>query len=311
MKKTEAQLTAIFEEKISFIFDKFKKLPNYGQENPAFIAMPKKNDTFDKIKKILSELDGDIVVESFNSYGNAHVMKFDSDSRIVIIYAKDEEDFNWQYNYHSYSSSIIFGKILKSAGLKYSEAGLQYIQYDLRENHKSVIGTIDITKDFFKILGILELSVDEFKSGFKSTEEFIKFVIKSPYFRPDKFINPNKEQRSIILQKLEEYLILNKIENFGFKNVTFDQVKETFSNIDFETEIAKLVEKAEKKKTIGDKLNGRVILDAIPSFEPSKIGAALGLFKHSFDTYIEYSEFMSEHSKEEVFEKFKQVNQIA
>lgn len=311
MKKTEAELTTIFEEKISFIFDKFKKLPNYGQANPAFIAMPKMNDTFDKIKKILSELDSDTVVESFNGYGNAHVMKLDSDSRIVIIYAKDEEDFNWQYNYHSYSSSIIFGKILKSAGLKYSEAGLQYIQYDLRENHKSVVGTIDITKDFFKILDILELSTDEFNAGFKTTEEFIKFVIKSPYFRPDKFINPDKEQRSIILQKLEEYLILNKVENFGFKNVTFDQVKEMFSNIDFESEIAKLVEKAENKKTIGDKLNGRVILDAIPNFEPSKIGAALGLFKHSFDTYIEYSDFMSEHSKEEVFEKFKQVNQIA
>jgi hypothetical protein len=311
MKKTESQLTTIFEENISFIFDKFKKLPNYGQENPAFIAMPKKNDTFESIKKILSELDSNTIVESLNNYGNAHVIKLDSNSRIVIIYAKDEEDFNWQYNYHSYSSSIIFGKILKSAGLKYSEAGLQYLQYDLRENHKSVVGTLDVTKDFSKILNILELSVEEFNAGFKSTEELIKFVIKSPYFRPDKFINPNKEQRSITLQKLEEYLILNKVENFSPKDVTFEQIKEMFSNIDFEAEIAKLVEKAEKKNSIVDKLNGRVILDAIPDFEPSKIGVALGYFKHSFDTHIEYVEFMSEHSKEEVFEKFKQVNQIA
>lgn len=311
MKKTEAELTTLFEEQVSFIFEEFKKLPNYGQLNPTFIARPRQQDTYDKIKTILSKLNSDITVGSFNSSGNAHVINFTDESRIVIIYAKTEEDFKWLYDYHSYSNSIILGKILKSAGLKYSEDGLQYIQYDLRENHKSVVGTIDITKDFSRVLEILELNDADFKRGFKTSTEFIEFVIKTPYFKPEKFINHEKEQKSIILQRLEEYLIINKVENHDAKNLTFDRVKELFGNIDFETEIAKLVAKAERKKGIIDKLNGRVILDTIPGFETKRIGIALSYFKHSFPTHEEYIDFMTEHSKEEVLVKFKEVNNIA
>jgi hypothetical protein len=310
MKKSEAELTKLFEEQVSFIFDEFKKLPHYGQSNPTFIARPKQQDTYEKIRTILSKLNSDVTVGSFNSSGNAHVINFTDESRIVIIYAKTEEDFKWLYNYHSYSNSIIFGKILKSAGLKYSEDGLQYIQYDLRENHKSIAGTINITKDFYQVLEILELNIDDFKNGFKTSTEFIEFVIKSPYFYPDKFINHEKEQRSIILQKLEEYLILNKTENHNLKKLTFDRIKELFTDIDFETEIANLVAKAERKKGIIDKLNGRVILDTIPDFETKKIGIALSYFKHSFPTHEEYIDFMTEHSKEEVMVKFKEVNNI-
>lgn len=311
MKKTEAQLTTLFEEQVSFIFDDFQKLPNYGQTNPTFIARPKKNDTFDKIRKILSGLNSDVVVESFNSIGNAHIIKLNDESKIVVIYATDEEDFKWLYNFHSYSNSIIIGKILKSAGLKYSEDGLQYLQHDLRENHKSVVGTIDITKDFSRVLEILELDLNIFQEGFKTSQEFIEFVIKSPYFYPEKFISFEKEQKSLILQKLEEYLILHNIRNIESKRLTFERVRELFTNIDFDSEMTMLLEKAEKKKGIHDKLNGRIVLDEIPGFDPKRIGVALGYFKHSFPTHEEYVEFMSEHTKEGIIVKFKEVNQIA
>ena len=305
MKKTEEQLSQLFEEQVSFIFDEFKKLPHYGQTNPTFIARPKKNDTFDKIRTILSGLNSEITVESFKSSGNTHVIKFEDETRIVIIYAKTEEDFKWLYNYHSYSNSIIVGKILKSAGLKYSEDGLQYLQHDLRENHKSVIGTIDITKDFSQVLEILELDLDIFNGGFNSSQEFIEYIIKSPYFYPEKFINPEKEQRSLILQRLEEYLILNNIRDTNAKKLTFKRVKELFNNIDFDTEIANLLAKAEKKKGIVDKLNGKVILSVIPGFEPKKIGISMGYFKHSFPSHEDFVEFMCEHSQEEVISILK------
>lgn len=71
-----------------------------------------------------------------------------------------------------------------------------------------------------------------------------------------------------------------------------------------------MIVKAEKKKGIIDKLNGRVILDTIPDFEPKRIGIALGYFKHSFPTREEYVDFMTENSKEEVMVKFKEVNNI-
>lgn len=311
MKKTESELATLFEEQVSFIFNKFKKLPNYGQANPTFIAMPRASDTYKKIKNILSSLNAKIDVESLSRSGNSHIIKFGSNSKIIIIYARNLEEFDWLYDYHSYSSSIIIGKILKGAGLKYSEDGLEYLEYDLRENHKSVVGSINITKDFSRVLEILELNLSEFRKGFSTAQEFFEFLIKSPYFKPERFINPNKEQHSIVLQKLEEYLILNNVQKYDAKNITFEQIKEIFIQIDFDTEIAKLIAKAERKKGITDKLNGRVILDNIPSFEPTRIGMALGCFKFSFSSNKEYVEFMTEHSPEEIFTKFKEVNQIA
>lgn len=311
MKKSESELTKLFEEKISFMFDESKRLPSYGQDNPVFIVRPKQNDTYQKIQKILSELRSDIIVESFRSFGNAHVIRFDTESKIVIIYAKNEADFKWMYDFHSYSTNIIIGKILKTAGLKYSEDGLQYIQNDLRENHKVVVGTIDITKDFSKILQILELDPKVFYNGFTSINEVFLFLVSSPYFYAQKFVNYEKEQRSVILQKLEEYLILNKLESKEVKKITFEHIKEFFPEIEFDRLSAELLAKAERKKGITDKFNGRVIMQTIPGFETNKIGLSMSCFKHSFESVEKYTDFLAEHSQEEVMVRFKEVNQIA
>lgn len=64
MKKTEAELASLFEEQVSFIFEDFKKLPNYGQANPTFLARPRKSDTYNKIKEVLSHLKSNVEVES-------------------------------------------------------------------------------------------------------------------------------------------------------------------------------------------------------------------------------------------------------
>lgn len=311
MSKTEQELSQIFEEQISFLFEETKKLPNYGQSNPTFIARPRKQDTYEKIKSTLSGLKSGIVVESFKTSGNAHIIKFKDESRIVVIYADSPEDFKWLYDYHSYSNSMIIGKMLKRIGLKYSEDGLQYVQYDLRINHQAVVGYIDITKDFSRVLNILKLDYSRFKSGFKSSNELFDFVVKSPFLKVEKFINQEKEHRQALLQKFEEYLILNNIKNENYESLEFDRIKNLFPEIDFPAKMKELLNKAKKKKEIIDKLNGRVILDSIPGFEPKRIGAAMSYFKNSFSSYEEYVEFLMEHSQEEVMHKFKEINHIS
>lgn len=307
---TEQEIAQIFKEQISCIFEETKKLPNYGQLSPTFIARPKKQDTYEKIRLALSGIGDGVVVESFKTSGNAHIIKFNNDSKIVIIYATSRGDFDWMYDYHSYSNSMIIGKMMKKIGLKYSEKGLQYIQCDLRENHQSVIGSIDITKDFSKVLSIVGLDYSKFRSGFKSAIEFFDFIIESPFLKVEKFINSEKEHRQTLLQKFEEYLILNKIKNENYQSLEFDRIESLFPEIDFPARTAELLAKAEKKKNIIDKLNGRVILDTIPGFDQKKIGMALGYFKHSFKSHEEYIKFMIEHSQEEVMSKFKEVNNI-
>jgi hypothetical protein len=310
MKKTEQELEQLFETQISFIFEQHRKLPNYGQPTPTFIARPRKSDTFDKIKAVLSGLKKDIVVETFKASGCAHVINFAEEAKIVIIYAKNEHDFRWKYNFHSYSASMILGKIFKSIGLKYSEDGLHYLQHDLRENHKSVVGSITLTTNFNEILDILELDVNAYSRGFTSSNEVFDWITKSPYFIPEKFINKEKEQRVFLLQMLEEYLILNKTENPNPKHLSMDKVREFFSEVPFEKLSAELLDKAHKKNSIVQKFNGRVIMDLIPGFETKKIGISMSYFKHSFTSDVDYEEFLIEHSKEEVISKFKEVNQL-
>ncbi len=303
-------LIHIFEEQISQIFERVKRLPNYGQLTPAFIAMPRKSDTFQSIKDILFTMNSDIAIESYKSTGNAHVVKFSGDFKIVIIYAANEEHFKWLYGYHSFSVSIILGKILKKAGLKYSEDGLRYVQYDLRENHRSEVGDILITRSFKDMLEILKLDVETFDRGFSNLNELFDFLIKTPYLNVNKFVDLEKEAKSYILQQFQEYLILNKLENRHFEMLSFERIRQIFTHIDFDVEIAKLIEKAEQKKRITDKFNGRVILDTIPGFDPKNIGISMSYFKRSFSSSENFTDFLCEHTSEEIISKFKEVNQL-
>lgn len=304
-------LAQLFEERVSPLFERIQRLPNYGQSTPAFIAMPRKSDTFQSVKDILFSFSSDVVIESYKSIGNAHVVKFADDFKMVIIYATDEEHFKWLYGYHSFSVSIILGKILKRAGLKYSEDGLRYVEYDLRENHRSEVGDIVITRNFKDVLEILELDVEEFDRGFNNVTELFSFLVKTPYLNVRKFVDLEKEAKAFILQKFQEYLILNKLEDRPYEAISFDRIKEVFAHVDFDTEIAKLVEKAEEKKRLIDKFNGRVIMDLIPGFETKNIGPSIGNFKHSFKNIEEYIDFLCQHNQEEIISKFKEVNQLA
>jgi hypothetical protein len=309
MKKTEAELTNLFESKISSLFDEYKKMPHYGQESPTFLARPRLCDTFEKIKKILSELT-DFTVLSIETHGNVHVIRLEDNLKISIIYAKTKEEFDWLYEYHSYSSSIILGRILKSAGLKYSEDGLEYLQYNLIQNHHSVVGKLVLTKNFEKILNIFGLNYEVFKKGFTSFDALLDFITSTKFFNPSKFVNYEKEHRAITLQKLEEYLILRKRDKEEGDKLTFEYVQTFFPEIDFNKEIAKLLEKAQAKKNINDKFNGRIILDTISGFDPKEVGLSMSKFKNSFSSVEIYKEFLSENSSVEIMNKFKEVNQI-
>lgn len=263
--KDNSQSIQAFEEQISFIFDGIRKLPYYGQAYPAYIVQLRSGDSYGKIREVLASMKIG-AVDVLKTNDNSLTLNLSTGSKVALIWANDEESFRWLYDFHSYSNGVIIGKMLKKIGLKYSDEGLQYIQYDLRQNHQSEVGSITITRNFSRILEILELDKNEFKKGFTNTDEIFSFFVKSPYLKVDKFINPEKEQKNIILQKFEEYLILNNIRNDNYKSLEFERIKELFPEIDFNSEIAKLVAKAERKQELVDKFNGRIIMEMIPDF---------------------------------------------
>lgn len=308
--KNTAEIADLFESQVAFIFDEFKRLPDYGQSRPAFIARPRKADTYSKIRAVLEHLKGDITIENYRTTSVAHEISFSKDSKIVIIYADSPEDFKWQYDYHSYSSSIILGKMFKQAGLKCCQRGLVYQQFDLRKNHQSVVGEIVISKDFARVLNILELDYVEFQRGFSDMNEIFEFFIKSPYLNVKKFTDLEKEASTVFLQKFQEYLIANKVENPNRKKLIIEQVKGAFPEVEFDRLSAELLERARHKDNIVNKFNGKVIMQMIPGFEPKKIGISMGYFKHSFATKEQYEDFIIQHPIEEIISKFKEVNQF-
>lgn len=295
-----------FESYLFLSFNKIKKLPNYGQLNSTFIVLYSKSDA----EQILNGL-----VKSFEEYNaalehnkglkNAHSIIFGKDAKINIIYAQTQEEFDWLYDYHSHSSYVIFGKLFKKAFFKYNELGLRYIQYNLVPNHKSEVGEYLVTKDFKKILEIFELDYEEFKRGFNTIEEFFAFVLKTPYLKVEKFVDLEKEAKNETLQKFQEYLILNKVQNNNYKSFRQERVVGMFPEL--VGEMAKLEEKANKKLELVNKFNGRTIMDTIPGVKATDIGRIMREFSTSFSSKESFKEFIAENSQEEIFNKLREV----
>jgi hypothetical protein len=315
--KTAFQKSEKLMESLSFLFSRIEPLPIYTDtQNPEKIiyvaitnTLPHENQ---QLRNIISELKSNI--EFFKTRETDAIGFIYDDLRIVIYLTRNEQDFKWAKEHRSYFSAPILGKLLKKAGLKYSPAGLQYVQYDLRDNHKSLVGTLDITKDFERIIKLLGYDYERFIQGFKNQEEFFRYILTSPYIKVEKFLEPEGLGEVAIIDAFAQFLVENNITKTGFnkyKSFNFELVKQFFSEIDFDKELSILRERAEKKLNIAKKFNGKVILEKIPNFNQKHIGLALGRFKYSFGDVEIFKDFIVDNPVEVILEKFKEVNQIA
>lgn len=303
MKKTILEIISLFEPQIMPLFGQVKQLPQYGGLSTVYIAQPRDVSTFNKMKEIMLEIEPEAIIKTS---GNIHVLNFSEDAKIVMIYAISQEQMDWFIDYHSYSSSIILGKIFKGSGLKYSEEGLEYIEYNQKINHRAPVGSIVISKDIDRILGVLGLSGETFKKGFSTLTEFFDFVIKSDYLRTDKFLSSDKEYKNFTFQEFDKYLTLTGFERTERREITVDELQVHFPEIDFATRIQELKDKSAAKKDIDEKFNGRVILEFVPEVTRETLGESICKFKFSFSSKGDYEDFIIQHSKEEIMEKFRE-----
>jgi len=294
-----------FESDLLEKFSVIKKLPNYNQLNSTFIVLSSKNDAEPTVKELIDNSEPWIILEQNRGVKNSHSIFFGGSTKVRVLYAHSQEEFDWLYDYNSYSSSVIFGKLFKKAGFKYNELGLRYIQYAFSKSHKYEVGEYILTKDLKTILDIFELDHEEFKKGFNTIEEFFAFIIKTPYLKVEKFVDLEKEAKNETLQKLQEYLILNKVQNDNYKSFKQERVIELFPVL--VDEIVKLKEKAKNKIEAVNKFNGQAIMETIPGVKPTDIGRIMGEFRDSFDSKEAFKEFITERSKDEIFNKLKEV----
>lgn len=304
MKKTMLEIISVFEPLMTPIFGQVKKLPQYGGLSTVYVAQPREATTFNKMKEIILSIEPDATIQTS---GNIHVLNFSEDCKVVMIYAKDAEELDWLVDYHSYANSIIIGKIFKGSGLKYSEDGLEYIEYNPKVNHRSPIGSIQISKDIERILGVIGLDGKIFRAGFTTINEFFDFVVTSKFLRTDKFISTDKEYKNLTMQEFDKYLTLNGIVNIEGEKVTVEVLQAHFPEIDFDTRIKELKDKAAAKAEVNEKFNGKVVLESVSEVTKENIGASMMKFKFSFESKDVYEDFIVSNSREQILDKFKQV----
>lgn len=292
-----------FESKVKAEFSEMKRLPQYGGVSIAYIATPRNQNTFENIKKSMDEIAPGGTIKAQR---NIHIIYLADNTKVIMIYAKNEEEFKWLFEFHSYANSIILGKIFKGFGLKFSDEGLQYVEYNKNPNHRSVIGTLTISKDMNRILSLLDLSPERFHAGFGEIEELFDYIVESPFIRTDKFVSSEREFENFTMQEFDKYLTVRNINKLNSKHIDLELLSKHFPEIDFSAEIKILQDKNEARNNIDNKFNGRVILDNVPDIDKKVLGHAIKDFKFSFGSKEKYEEFILGNSQEEILSKFKE-----
>lgn len=298
----------LFEQKIEPLFERFKKLPQHGQQNNSFIVVSGTEQLHVELRKILKEIDAQYSFEKFKVLSGSYIVDFGEGVKTVLIFTI-AEDFDFAYDYHSYYISAIIGKIFNKANLKYTDEGLFYVQYDLRPNHRSEVTRLKITPNFKTVLELLQLDYEEFKKGFANTDEIFAFICKSPFLKVEAFRDLEKEARMFILQAFQEYLILNKVQSEGRK-LTLEMVNEIVPEIDLFEKIKQMEKQAQDKLELVQKFDGSTIIKLMPEFDKKKIPMAYSILMRSFGSKEAFREYLRTHTQEEVFTKFKELNQL-
>lgn len=113
----------------------------------------------------------------------------------VDLIKTQHEIFDCAFNYFAYNDiSNLLGRMSKKLGFKISHKGLFFIVRDPDDN--SFVREVLLTRDYFKGLQYLALSVDKFKKGFESEEDIFKYVSSSPYFNADIYLPRNRSNEN-------------------------------------------------------------------------------------------------------------------
>lgn len=142
---------------------------------------PRSNERVGEVRQRIEKLFGTIDI-----HHNDGVFSFPyKELQIDLIFA-DAEDYQSSLDYFSYNDlGNLLGRIAKSTfNVSYGHKGLHY---HVRPDNSNVIEVIELTKDIWKILGLLRLSTRPFAKGFDNLRDVFDYVISSPYFNKSQF----------------------------------------------------------------------------------------------------------------------------
>jgi hypothetical protein len=171
--------------------------------------------------------------------------------------------------------NMLTSVILNEFELVISDNGLKYNRY-IGEGY--TINFI-VSKDEIDIFRILRLNSSEFYKGFSSLYDLFDYIVESPYFSRDLYINCPDTIKSKELQErfklFQEYLIKKRIKKtFNFsknKNIYHRYIHEAVGGTNVANRVKLYSKLIASKKECRNKFNGHVILRHCKEFKPGPL----------------------------------------
>lgn len=199
------------------------------------------------------------------------------------------------YNYLSFNDlGNLIGKICRRFNLKYGEKGLAYVYRRELSNYKK---DLLLTTDFKEITDFLKLDYDQWLIGFNDLEEIYQWVIDSPYFSVEPYLqrsttlNYRLKNRPTI-QKFIQYIENNKItKSYHYlknREEYIPLLKQSFPDSNLLQRIQQEKKEEELVKQVIAKFNGKLVMQLVPELSGKKLGEFIVSFKQQFEDFQEY-----------------------
>lgn len=201
------------------------------------------------------------------------------------------------YNYMSFNDlGNLIGRICKKFNLKYGEQGLLYV-YRREEGNYHI--DLPITTDFRRICDFLGLAYDIWEKGFDTLEQVFEWVIASPYFSVEPYIESKPiEKRAKQRPTIERFLAyleekkIDKVHTFeADKKNYLPQIMAFFAESNLASQIAEEEAKEARTASIQSKFNGKHLMTLLPDL----IGRELGLFIIDFKALFQDNQTFEEY----------------
>lgn len=271
----------------------FYRIPRYYGDKPDFgdldiivsDAVLKKD--WDKIR---GEIIADLGVTQSKAIG--HVFSTVYKNFQVDYFLTPEASFETLYNFFCFNDlGNLLGKICRRFNLKHGQNGLAYV---FRRNDGNYKKDLLLTTDFAEICRFLQVDYEKWKAGFANLPEMFEWVMVSPYFSVEPYLNPsktleNRAQERTTMAKFFAYVKENKITKaypyLENRDDYIPWIAESFPAARLIEKIAAEKELERQTNHIREKFNGQLLMRLRPDLEGKKLGEFIIGFKRQFSDF--------------------------
>jgi len=295
---SQAEYLEIERELVKYLEQKFRRdgkasyrIPRFYKSKPDFgdVDILLSDAVIEDWKVLQEEIAKDLAVTQYKTKGDLS-MAYKDKIQVDVMVCKDEcLDSTWQFLCYNDLGNLL-GKHYRRFNLLYGEKGLFYVY---RRESGGYRKDILLTRDMKKILGFLELSFEEWDSGFDTLEKMFDWVIACKYFTVTPFVEltTNTAKRAKLrttMRKFVQYVQDNNIQkNYEFqpKDTYLPMIMEYFSDVPLADLIQHEKTQEEREKAIKSKFNANIIMKRFPDLKGPKLGKFIAYVKAQYDDF--------------------------